>query len=148
MGAPLEAYERLMLRHSEEINSLGIYYAFGSKAEIEEQLIQKANVKSLDELEPVLWGGWMRKGESHKFYDALKRQAQELKQAILSTTASDGLAYQAFYYEIVNHECAYTGNYEDALRVLPVSWREIQNTPVLREAWSKAKKRAIAELDY
>ena len=49
-------------------------------------------------------------------------------------------AYEAFSYELANHEYCYTRNFSPAIRALGLSSDDINDCPLMLEAFKKAEK--------
>lgn len=49
-----------------------------------------------------------------------------------------GFLYQMFKYELDNHEYGYTGDFEDTLDSLGLTWEEVTASPRLLKALDKA----------
>lgn len=67
-----------------------------------------------------------------------EEQYQELPEPDQSDTDGTGFLYQMFLYELDNHEYGYTGDLEDTLDCLGLTWEELKASPVMLKALDKA----------
>ena len=62
-----------------------------------------------------------------------------------------GFLYQMFKYELDNHEYGYTGDFEDTLDSLGLTWEEVAASPRLLKALDKAsaeiRKREVLKME-
>jgi len=81
-------------------------------------------------------GGFYRRTDAENLYAMFDRHDEEMQKAM----QEPGFAFQAFDYELANHEYVITHNPEDTLRALGMSIEEVNSNPMLLEALRKAIK--------
>lgn len=62
----------------------------------------------------------------------------EMEAAKAADEDGTGFLYQMFKYELDNHEYGYTGELEDTLDCLGLTWEELKASPVMLKALDKA----------
>lgn len=78
-----------------------------------------------------------RKDHKH-FHEVLDRHNAEMEAAKAADEDGTGFLYQMFKYELDNHEYGYTGELEDTLDCLGLTWEELKASPVMLKALDKA----------
>lgn len=68
----------------------------------------------------------------------LDRHNAEMEAAKAADEDGTGFLYQMFKYELDNHEYGYTGELEDTLDCLGLTWEELKASPVMLKALDKA----------
>lgn len=138
-----QAYLEMKKRHEEELSKFPIAYAFN-----DEQLkgaLVKLGVKSKEECVTVFgYGDIVKKENAPKLIDMLKRHTKEVKDAIKNDV---DFAYEAFRYEMDNHEYAINlDGDEEILACFCISWNDIQEWG-LQLAWSKARREHFEQME-
>ena len=90
-------------------------------------------------------GGYVLKEKIFSLTDLMKRAQRERKEALEDPETGSQFAYNMFYSELANHEYGYTGRADDALDALGVSWEDLAASPMLREAFEKARETILSE---
>ena len=90
-------------------------------------------------------GGYVLKEKVSEFKDILNRAKREREEALADPETGPQFAYCMFYSELANHEYGYTGRADDALDALGLSWEDLDNSEMLREAFEKAREAIIAK---
>jgi len=114
----MNKYTKLQKKHQEMINDFPCFYAF-SNEQLEDGL-KKLNI-TRDNLLNVGYGGFIDK----------KNEAKYVKMWLLINTESkdamkdEEYLYQAFRYELGNHEYSYTYEYEDTLACLGLKFKTL-----------------------
>lgn len=95
------AYEKLTDRQRKEFNELPIAYAFNDE-QLKEAL-ERLGVNDISECCTIFGhGDIVKKENAHKVIDTMKRHNQEIHEAMKDPE----FAYDAFLYEMKNHEYA------------------------------------------
>lgn len=95
-------YEELSDRQRKEFNDLPITYAFGSGKQLDEA-IKRLGANDISECCSIFGhGDIVKKSDANKVIELMKRHDKELKEAM----KDDKFAYEAFLYEMDNHEYA------------------------------------------
>ena len=138
-----QAYLDLQDRHREEINAFPIAYAF-SDEQLKEAL-EKLGAKSVKECVSVMGHGDIVKRENAKpFLDMLKRQAQEVKDLLISDPE---IAEAVFLYEMDNHEYAINWSAdEDVLGCFAIDWEWIREHG-LQLAYESARRKHMKHME-
>ena len=135
----MESYRELRDRQQKEFNELPLGFAFSDKQfdEMMEKWVLDPE-KDLDKIYRVPGGGFIQKKDHKHFQEVVDRHAAELEAAKKSDTDGTGFLYQMFLYELDNHEYGYTGDIEDTLDSLGLTWEEVTASPRLLKALDKA----------
>ncbi len=138
-----QAYLDLQDKHREEISNFPIAYAFNDE-QLKEAL-KKLGAESVKECVTVMGSGDIVKRENAKpFLDMLKRQAQEVKDLLISDV---DIAEAAFLYEMDNHEYAinWSGD-EDVLSCFAIDWEFIKEHG-LQLAYNSARNKHMKHME-
>lgn len=79
-------------------------------------------------------GGYMKKSDKQLWITFLERSP--LKKLMLNPD----FAYEAFCYELMNHEFCYTNDPDDALSALGMDWDDVERKPEIMEMLKKAMR--------
>ena len=138
-------FDDINSKEFQEFLKLNVHYAFGDKQF--QELKKQLGCENLDDLKSkytVFFGGIIARdkiAEYNRISDERhKKQIDWLKEDI-------NHAYEAFLYEMYNHECGYTGQYEIALQALGLSKDDLNNDKNLMEAYNKARKEVFETTD-
>ena len=126
----MESYRELRERQQKEFNELPLGFAFSM--EQFRGMMERWGLdpeKDQDKLYRIPGGG---------FNEVADRHAAELEAAKKSDTDGTGFLYQMFLYELDNHEYGYTGDLEDTLDCLGLTWEELKASPAMLKALDKA----------
>lgn len=66
------------------------------------------------------------------------RHRKERKDAITADETGEGFVYQMFRNELANHEYGWTGDPEETLEALGMTWEEVQNSEKLLKGFNRA----------
>lgn len=94
--------------------------------------------KDLDKIYRIPGGGFIQKKDHKHFHEVLDRHNAEMEAAKAADEDGTGFLYQMFKYELDNHEYGYTGDLEDTLDCLGLTWEELKASPVMLKALDKA----------
>ena len=135
----MESYRELRERQQKEFNELPLGFAFSDKQFYE--MMQKWGldpIKDLDKIYQIPFGGFLQKKDLNYYHEVIERHYDEREAAKKSDTDGTGFLYQMFLYELDNHEYGYTGEFEDTLDCLGLTWEELKASPVMLKALDKA----------
>ena len=121
----MESYRELRDRQQKEFNELPLGFAFSDKQF--DEMMGKWGLdpeKDLDKIYRIPGGGFIQKKDHKHFHEA--------------DEDGTGFLYQMFLYELDNHEYGYTGDLEDTLDCLGLTWEELKASPVMLKALNKA----------
>lgn len=128
-----QAYLDLQKKHQDELTNFPIAYAF-SKEQLDEALV-KLDAKKEECVTVMDCGDIMKRSDVPAFYEMLKRQENELREAMLDKNFAEA----AFLYEMDNHEYAINWDGDaDVMACFGMSYGEIDELG-LREAYLKAR---------
>ncbi len=105
-------YQDLKLKQRKEFDTFPIFFAFSNK-QLEEGKA-KLNVKENREICRVCSGGYIRKTDSDKLSELLKRHSEELSECL---SVRENLI-EALEYELMNHEYSVSYDVTNALDAL------------------------------
>lgn len=135
----MESYRELRERQQKEFNELPLGFAFSM--EQFREMMEKWGLdpeKDLDKICQIPEGGFIQKKDHEHFLEVLDRHNAEEEAAKASDKDGTGFLYQMFKYELDNHEYGYTGELEDTLDCLGLTWEELKASPVMLKALDKA----------
>ena len=131
----MESYRELRDRQQKEFNELPLGFAFSDKQF--DEMMEKWGLdpeKDLDKIYRVPGGGFIQKKDHEHFHEVLDRHNAEMEAAKAADEDGTGFLYQMFKYELDNHEYGYTGDFEDTLDSLGLTWEEVAASPRLLKA--------------
>jgi hypothetical protein len=130
-------YLELKQKHQQEFNEFSknhMFYAFSEEQFIKGMKKLGLNPDDTDKIYSSGAGGYYKKEDAQMLHDLLDRQNKERLEAM----QDDECLYQAFYYELGNHEYAITGDAEETLLALGLS-SEALNDKRIAVIFTKAK---------
>jgi hypothetical protein len=138
-------YLNLVNAHQQELNDFPIMWAFNDKQY--EEALQRLGVKETerDEIVTINGGGIMRMKDVPAFREMLIRHKRERAEAF----KDDEFAYDAFLYELANHEFCITYEYEPTLDALGLTEDDLCNEGArLLKILKKAKDDYLNGVEY
>lgn len=137
-------YLLLVNAHRQELNDFPIMWAFN-----DEQFasgMKKLGLKEdeTDKVYSIGSGGIMRKTDAPAFNEMMIRHERERKEAF----EDDQFVYDAFLYELGNHEFCITYEYEPTLSALGLTEDEVARDVRLLKILKKAKDDYLKEVEY
>jgi len=126
-------YLKLKRNTQKEADNFPMAFAF-SQEQLEEGL-KKLGVKKEDVI-GIGMGGFIRKSDKEKYIAMRTRWDTKHSEGMKNKT----YVYQAFRYELSNHEYVCTGDYGDTLRSLGLTYDKVKANPMWREQLEKARK--------
>lgn len=115
-----------------------IIWAFSDEQLNEALKKRNLTLKQFKELYARFYCGGAILSSSVPEYKAMSERHYEELQSHLRNDSD--FAYEAFRYELGNHEYCYTRNFSPALRALGLSSDDVNNCPLMLEAFKKAEK--------
>lgn len=134
------SYRELRERQQQEMNAMPLGFAFSNKQF--EEMMQKWGLdpeKDVDKLVRIPAGGFIQKKDAQTLTELVERHDRELQAAIEMDLTGEEFIYEMFYYEMANHEYGYTGDPEDTLNSLGLTFEDVANDPRLLAGFKKAE---------
>lgn len=142
----MNAWQELREKQQAEVNAFPIHFAFGI-----DQINRKIAKLNLDpehyqdQIYGIGAGGFVLKEDYPALLEMFKRHQTEREEAIAADATGDGIIFDMFYTELVNHEYGYTGIFGDTLEHLGYSMADIEADPRLKLGLEKAAKKIMGE---
>lgn len=135
----MNPYVTLKEKHQKEINAFPFGWAF-NQSQFDEMMVERFGLtpEDTDKIYSIGGGGYIRKSDSEAMHEMIERHTKEKEEAIRENT--DDYLYHMFDYELANHEYNYTGDLEDTLDAIGITYPEVKANKVMFDAL----KRAIA----
>lgn len=132
----MSKYTELKSKHQAEVNAFPFGFAF-NQSQFDE-MMEKWDLKPTDirEILSIGGGGYIRRADADAMHEMFARHESELKAAM----QDPNFAFEAFSYELANHEYCITYELDDTLDALGLTIEEINADPMMADAL----KRAIA----
>jgi hypothetical protein len=133
----MESYMKRKKRKEREFEKIPLGFAFG-KEQFQKMLIKMGLTEEncAANLYSIGSGGYIKKSDNHllrAFADKNIKEEEELKK-------NEEYMYQAFSYELANHEYCVTYEVEETLDSMDLTEDEVNNNPVWSKALNRAKK--------
>lgn len=137
----MSKYTELKSKHEAEVNAFPFGFAFNDKQF--DEMMKKWDLKPTDirEILSIGGGGYIRRDDSKAMHEMFERHESELKAAMQDYD----FAFEAFSYELGNHEYCITQDVSDTLEALGVTAKEVTSNPTMYKALEDAIK---AQGDY
>lgn len=103
-------YDAYQKAYNQELNNIGVFYAFSTEQFKENQKPKDADIK---DFLSIGYGGYIYKGNKDKLDEFFNKTENELKTKFKNSIDIKDL----IDYELINHECYYTSDY---LEILPI----------------------------
>lgn len=130
----MNKYTKLKEKHQKEVNEFPIIFAF-SNEQLDEGM-KKLGVANKDELASIGYGGYIKTQDTDAYVNMQIRINKECTEALKDPE----YCYDAFSYELANHEYCITNDLEDTLNELGLTEKEIMQNPMLLYALKRARK--------
>lgn len=118
-----ETYVQMKERHQKEVNEFPMMWAFNN-----DQFAQGMKKLGLQET------------DTDKLDEMFTRHTKERKEAMAADIDGTGYLFQMFRYELANHEYSYTGDAEETLDALGLTYGDVNSSPAMRAALNAAIK--------
>ena len=126
----MNLYLELKKRHQKEVNEFPMIFAFSPK-QLEEGM-EKLGVKDLNEIFKMHGGMFCRRTDIKRLQELMERHVKEMADAIKEDLTGNGFIFQMFNYELSNHEYCVTGDVEETLNSLGLSFEEIEKSESMK----------------
>jgi hypothetical protein len=133
----MNKYREMKEKHQNEVNSFPMVFAFSNK-QFEEGM-RKLGLEPTDTDKVYKLGGtggFYRKDDSKALHEMFDRHSKELSEAM----QDEEFIFEAFDYELGNHEFIVTGDVTDAVEALGMTVEEVYENPKMLNALKKAVK--------
>ena len=137
----MNKYMELKRKHEKEVNEFPMMFAFSN--EQFEDGMKKLGVKSKNKLVSIGYGGFIRETDAEAYVKMVKRMDDEDREAMKDPQ----YCYEAFLYELGNHEYVITYDLEDTLNALGLTVKEVEENPMLIDALKRAEKDYLRRCD-
>lgn len=137
-------YTELRDKHQNEWNEFPIMFAFNDKQFKEGMEKLGLSETDTDKIYSIGGGGYIRKDSSQALREMTERHERERKEAF----QDDQYAYEAFVYELGNHEFCITYESEPTLDALGLTIDEVLEDCRLSEIFKQAKRDYLASCEY
>ena len=137
-------YLHLVNAHQQELNDFPIMWAFNDEQFIEGMKKLGLKETDTDKIVTINSGGFMKKTDAPAFNAMMKRHAQEWEEAY----EDDEFLYEAFLYELGNHEFCITYEYEPTLSALGLTEDQILNDERMLKILKRAKKDYLEDIRF
>lgn len=91
-----------------------------------------------DKIYRIAPGGFIRKTDADKLDEMFTRHTKERKEAMATDIDGTSYLFQMFRYELANHEYSYTGDAEETLDALGLTYGDVNSSPAMRAALNAA----------
>ena len=142
----METYKELRNRQQTEFNSFPLAAAFNKK-QLREGLVKLGLDPDTGRKDIVSIGAgcFIRKSDIKAYKEMTTRHSRELDAAIAADETGEGFIYGMFCYELVNHEYCITGDPEESLAALGLTWEDIEKSQALQHGLKLACKKCANE---
>ena len=138
----MNKYRELTARQEAEANALPWKFAFSNKQFEEIMSEWGLTVEDTDKIYKLgSTGGFYLKSDSELIKSTLERHHKELQDAIAADLTGEGFIYDMFLYELANHEYCITGDVEETLDAVGLTYEEVQADDRLLHGLKKAIRR-------
>lgn len=137
-------YLYLVNAHQQEINDFRIMWAFSDEQFAEGMRKLGLQEMDTDKIVTIGGGGFLKKADVPAFEEMMQRHEDERKAAF----KDDDFAYDAFLYELGNHEFCITYEYEPTLSALGLTEEEVARDARLLKILKKAKDDYMMGVEY
>lgn len=138
----MNAYVQLKQKKQKEFNAFPMAFAF-SDEQMKEGL-DRLGITA-DEAVGIGAGGFIRKSDLEAFKAMVKRWQDAEAEAIANDKTGEGFIKDMFEYELRNTEYAVTFNSEDAVEMLGLTYKQINESEPLKHGLDLARKKLEAE---
>ena len=130
----MNKYKQLKDRLQKEWNALPVKYEFGSD-QFNKMMLDFGHTKENPvKVISIGYGGYIRADDEALIDEFLERSDRELLEAM----RDDAFLYDAFNYELSNHEFCYTDDITDTLDALGLTWEQIKDDKRIMRILKKA----------
>ena len=132
----MNLYKTMKNQHQEDINNFPMFFAF-SNSQFEEGMNKLGlNSTDTDQIYKTGSGGYYRKTDAKELHSIINSHKEEMKHAM----GNDQFLYDAFDYELGNHEYCITWDVEPTLEALGMTEDEVENDARMAAIFRKARQ--------
>lgn len=133
------SYTEMKERHQKEVDAFPFGFAFGQQQFGEMMKNWGLNPETdKGKIVSIGVGGYVQKKNLEDMRKMFARHRKERKDAITADETGEGFVYQMFRNELANHEYGWTGDPEETLEALGMTWEEVQNSEKLLKGFNRA----------
>lgn len=133
------SYMEMKKRHQKEVDAFPLGFAFGQQQFGEMMKKWGLNPETdKGKIVSIGAGGYVQKKDLEDLRKMFARHRKEMKDAITADETGEGFVYQMFRNELANHEYGWTGDAEETLDALGLTWEKVQNDEKLLKGFEKA----------
>lgn len=129
----MNRYKEMRELIQREVNAFPLFAAF-TREQFDEGY-KELGLKDSDRVTHIGGGAYVPSAKMGDFHALFARHDAALAEAL----KDEAFAYDAFVYELQNHEYGYTWDEEPALDALGLSCADVEGDPVLLSAFVKAR---------
>lgn len=130
-------YQELKKKQQAEIDEFPFGAAF-NKEQFEE-MRQKLPLREGEKYVSLGAGVFVRKNDIPAMEEMFARHKKERSDLIKQNKQAKKNAFDMFVTEMLNHECGYTGRYNEALEALNITQQDFIDNPILKKAYKEAR---------
>ena len=133
----MNPYLALKNKHQKEIDAFPFGFAF-NESQFNDMMINRFGLtpEDTDKIYSIGGGGYIRKCDSDAMNEMFDRHKKEREAAIKEN--KDDYLYHMFDYELGNHEYNYTGELDDTLDALDLTYEEVKADEIMCDALMRA----------
>jgi hypothetical protein len=132
----MNMYRELRKKQEQELNNFPMFFAFNNEQFIKGMHKLGLSSKDTDKIISLNSGGYIRKTDKQAYNDMFKRFEAEHNKAMLDNK----YLYDAFSYELANHEYGVTYDITDTLHALDLTVEQVNADDRLKNAFYEAKE--------
>ena len=144
----METYKAMKARQQKEVDEFPFGFAF-SEQQFEKMMknwgLDHNSKEDLEKISRTISGGFIQKKDIPAMKEMFQRHGMEREDAIVSDKTGEGYIYQMFLYELKNYEFGYTGDSDDVVEALDLTYEEIEANPALKNGFEMAKNKIFSE---
>lgn len=140
----MESYLELKERQQKEVNEFPFGFAF-SRVQFG-KMMKKWGLhyeRDIDKIVSIGSGGYVQKKDQDDMHKMFSRHKKEIRDAISADESGEGFVCEMFLQEMRNHEYGWTGDPEETLDSLGMTWEQVQNNEKLLKGFNKASEIAL-----
>lgn len=143
----MNAYEKLKNSQQERFNAFPMMFAFSEKQFAEGMAKLGLTANDTDKIYSAGAGGYYKKEDAPALHALIEDFDREMTEAIAGDTTGDGFIYDMFLSELCNHEYGYTGESEETLDSLGLTYEQVEADSRLKHGFDKARRVILKEGD-
>ena len=121
-----------------------IFFAIVSNRKEFDKILKKEGVIR-KEISPIGFGGYIKKQYIDQMRELVNKHKREKQEAVQADKDGTGFIKSMFFYELCNHEYAYTYDTAETLECLGLTVDDINNNPALKNGLDLAIKGIVGD---